>query len=164
MNKEEEITLKIDELQAGVRLLIDMPGEVTINCAEYRDFYNNVQGFASRYDLNDTLEWREVEKWLIKKPNEYLTLEEAGFLKQALEKLRLKAFAKTGVEITRQVKTENEQRVEKSFEEIILIGHEQANLLKQQIKTLEDKSKSSQRWNWIMFITAIIGIAISIFK
>ena len=39
MNRKDEITSVIDELQKGVRILIDLPGRVTINTEEYRKFY-----------------------------------------------------------------------------------------------------------------------------
>ena len=90
----EEITSAIDELQRHVRLLIDLPCRVTINTNEYRIFYDKVQGFVGRFNLIGTNEWLEVDRWLIKKPNEYLTLEEAGHIKLALEKLRMRALEK----------------------------------------------------------------------
>ena len=92
MNTKDKITALIDELQDGVRELIAMPGRVTIGTEAYRNFFDKVQSFVGRYDLVKTEEWKSVDKWLIRKPNEFLTLEEAGHLKLALEKLRLKAI------------------------------------------------------------------------
>lgn len=96
MGIKDEITVAIDELQKGVRVLIDLPSRVTINTEEYQRFYDKVQGVVGRYNLDGTEEWLEVDWWLIKKPNEYLTLEEAGHLKLALEKFRIRALMVTG--------------------------------------------------------------------
>lgn len=164
MSKKEEITASVDELQAGVRVLIDVPCRVTINTREYRDFYDKIQSFVGRYNLANTIEWMSVDRWLIKKPNEYLTLEEAGHLKLALEKLRERAIVIAGEEPTEQDKKENERRIDEAFKEISTLGREQIDLLKCQISILESKSKSSQRWNWIMFIIALIGVIVAMVK
>ena len=159
---KKEITAAIDELQRDVRLLIDLPGRVTINTREYCSFYDKVLGFAGRYNLIETREWGEVNRWLIKKPNEYLTLEEAGYLKLALEKLRTRAFEIVGEGLTEDEKTRSEERIDESFSELREIGHKQIELLNNQIGILKNNNKSVQRWNVIMFVVAIVSIAISI--
>lgn len=40
MGIKDEITVAIDELQKGVRVLIDLPSRVTINTEEYQRFYD----------------------------------------------------------------------------------------------------------------------------
>ena len=77
---KDEITFFIDELQAGVRKLIALPVKVTTQLEEYRLFFDKVQSFVGRYNLAQTEEWEDVDRWLIKQPNEYLSLEEAGHL------------------------------------------------------------------------------------
>lgn len=158
----EEITRAIDELQRHVRVLIDLPCRVTINKNEYRIFYDKVQGFVGRFNLVDTNEWLEVDKWLIKKPNEYLTLEEAGHIKLALEKLRMRALEMAGERLTEEERCKSEERIDESFKELREIGQKQVKLLANQNDILKNSNKSVQRWNVAMFIVAIIGCAISV--
>lgn len=158
----EEISRAIDELQRHVRVLIDLPCRVTINTNEYRIFYDKVQGFVGRFNLVDTNEWLEVDRWLIKKPNEYLTLEEAGHIKLALEKLRMRALEVAGEYLTEEEKCKSEERIDESFKELREIGQQQVELLANQNDILKDSNKSVQRWNVVMFIVAIIGVAISV--
>ena len=158
----EEITSAIDELQRHVRLLIDLPCRVTINTNEYRIFYDKVQGFVGRFNLIGTNEWLEVDRWLIKKPNEYLTLEEAGHIKLALEKLRMRALEIVGEGLTAEEKCKSERRIDESFKELREIGQRQIELLTNQNDILKSSNKSVQRWNVAMVIVAIIGIATSI--
>ena len=162
MNRKDEITSVIDELQKGVRILIDLPGRVTINTEEYRKFYDKVQGFVGRYNLADTEEWESVNRWLIKKPSEYLTLEEAGHIKLGLERLRMRALMVMGEMLTEKEKTKVNKRIEESFREINKLGQEQINLLNEQIEILKDGNVSARRWNWIMFGIAVVGIVVAI--
>ena len=159
---KREIITTVDDLQKGVRLLIDLPCRVTINTDEYRIFYDKVQSFVGRFNLVDTNEWLEVDRWLIKKPNEYLTLEEAGHIKLALEKLRMRALDMVGGRLTEEEKCKSEERIDESFKELREIGQKQVELLANQNDTLRNSNKSVQRWNVTMFIVAIAGIAISI--
>ena len=161
---KDEITVAVDELQKGVRVLIDLPSRVTINTEEYRRFYDKVQGFVGRYNLDGTEEWLDVDRWLIKKPNEYLTLEEAGHLKLALEKLRMRALMVTGEKITAEEKTIADKRIEESFKELNQFGQEQTRLLKEQIEILKGGNTSARIWNWIMFVIAIAGIVVAMVK
>ena len=159
---KEEITRAIDELQRHVRVLIELPCRVTINTNEYRIFYDKVQSFVGRFNLVDTNEWLEVDRWLIKKPNEYLTLEEAGHLKLALEKLRMRALEIVGERLTEEEKCKSEERIDESFKELREIGQKQVELLANQNDILKNSNKSVQRWNVAMFIVAIVGVAISV--
>ena len=158
----EEITRAIDELQRNVRVLIDLPCRVTINTNEYRIFYDKVQSFVGRFNLVDTNEWLEVDRWLIKKPNEYLTLEEAGHIKLALEKLRMRALEVVGERLTEEERCKSEERIGESFKELRGIGQKQVELLANQNDILKNSNKSVQRWNVAMFIVAIVGVAISV--
>ena len=161
---KDEITVAVDELQREVRVLIDLPGRVTINTEEYRRFYEKVQGFVGRYNLANTEEWESVNRWLIKKPNEYLTLEEAGYIKLGLEKLRMRALMVTGEMLTEEDKTIVNTRIEESFREINKLGQEQIKLLNEQIEILKGGNVSARRWNWIMFGIAVVGIVVAILK
>ena len=158
MTAKEEITAAVDDLQRGVRLLIEMPGRVTINTDEYRVFYDKVQSFTGRYNLTETEEWREVDRWLIKKPKEYLTLEEAGRLKLALEKLRMRAIVNLENMLTAEEKAEANKRIDEAFKELYKLGCEQIQLLKDQVAILKNGNKSARVWNWIMFGVALLGI------
>ena len=161
---KDEITVAVDELQKGVRVLIDLPSRVTINTEEYRRFYDKVQSFVGRYNLDSTEEWEDVDRWLIRRPNEYLTLEEAGHLKLALEKLRIRALMVTGEKLTAEERTLAEKRIEESFKELNQFGQEQVRLLKEQIEILKIGNKSARMWNWIMFRIAIVGVVIAMVK
>ena len=164
MRVKDEITAAVDELQKKVRVLIDLPGRVTINTEEYRRFYDKVQDFVGRYNLDGTEEWLDVDRWLIKKPNEYLTLEEAGHLKLSLEKLRMRALMVTRGELTAEERTIADKRIEESFRELNQFGQEQIRLLKEQIEILKSGNKSSRMWSWIMFGIAIAGVVVAIVK
>lgn len=158
MNTKDKITALIDELQDGVRELIAMPGRVTIGTEAYRNFYDKVQSFVGRYDLVKTEEWKRVDKWLIRKPNEFLTLEEAGHLKLALEKLRLKAIECAETPLSENEKTDSDRRTEEHFLELSQIGSEQIQLLNEQNEILKTSGKTAKRWYWIMFAIALAGV------
>lgn len=158
MNTKDKITALIDELQDGVRELIAMPGRVTIGTEAYRNFFDKVQSFVGRYDLVKTEEWKSVDKWLIRKPNEFLTLEEAGHLKLALEKLRLKAIECAETPLTENEKTDSDRRTEEHFLELSQIGSEQIQLLNEQNEILKASGKTAKWWYWIMFAIALAGV------
>ena len=158
MNTKDKITALIDELQDGVRELIAMPGRVTIGTEAYRNFFDKVQSFVGRYDLVKTEEWKSVDKWLIRKPNEFLTLEEAGHLKLALEKLRLMAIECAETPLTENEKTDSDRRTEEHFLELSQIGSEQIQLLNEQNEILKASGKTAKWWYWIMFAIALAGV------
>lgn len=158
MDTKDTITALIDELQDGVRELIAMPGRVTIATEEYRHFYDKVQSFAGRYDLVKSDEWKSVDKWLIRRPNEYLTLEEAGHLKLALEKLRLKAIESVQERLSENEQKDSEKRTEDHFLELNEIGSKQIRLLNEQNEILRASDKTAKRWYWIMFVVALAGV------
>ena len=158
MDTKDKITALIDELQAGVRELIAMPGRVTTGTEAYRTFFDKVQSFVGRYDLAKTEEWKSVDKWLIRKPNEFLTLEEAGHLKLALEKLRLKAIECAEEPLPENEKSDSARRMEDDFLELSQIGSEQIRLLNEQNEILKASGKTAKWWYWIMFAIALAGV------
>ena len=160
----DEITTIVDELQLSIRLLIDSPGKVTINHGEYRRFYDKIQGFVGRYNLVNTAEWADVNRWLITKPNEHLTLAEAGNLKLALEHLRMKAIKEKVGCLTEIDTVVSKARIEEGFHNLDSIGQEQLLFLKEQIDILQKGNKSARLWNWVMFIVALSGIIIALLK
>lgn len=158
MNAKDQITTAVDGLQACVRKLVELPCKVTINTQEYRVFFDAAKEFAGRYNLVDSREWADVDRWLIKQPNEHLTLEEAGYLKLALEKLRFKALEVAGERLTEDETKKANKQVEEFFLEIIKHGSEQIQLLNEQNDILKASGKTAKRWYWIMFAIALAGV------
>lgn len=90
---KNEINKYIEEISNQLHELIVIPDKVTVNLQLYRSFFSNINQFAIRYHLCKTDEWHQVDKWLIKKSTEFLTLDEAMCLMRAIEPLRERALS-----------------------------------------------------------------------
>ena len=89
---KDEINKVIDELQESVRFFIEVRARVTIDLPQYRHFYDAIQRFIGKHDLENTDEWKELDRWLIRKSREHMTPKEAVAIQRALEGLRRKAI------------------------------------------------------------------------
>ena len=85
-------------------------------------------------------------------------MEEAGHLKLALEKLRLKAIECAEEPLAENEKTDSDRRTEEHFLELNRIGGEQIQLLTEQNEILKASGETAKKWYWIMFVIALAGI------
>ena len=88
---EDDIDKVIGELQESVRFFIEVHAHVTIDLPQYRCFYDAIQRFVGKYRLENTDEWKELDRWLIRTSREYMTPQEAVAIQRALDGLRRKA-------------------------------------------------------------------------
>ena len=82
----------VDELQEDVRYFIEIKGQVTIDLPRYRAFYDKIQRFIGRLGLEDTVEWKELDKWLIHTSREHMVNKEACAIQRALDALKDRAL------------------------------------------------------------------------
>ena len=94
MNKKMKslIEIEIDELQEDVRHFIEIKGQVTIDLPRYRAFYDKIQRFIGRFGLEDTVEWRELDKWLVHTSRGQMVRKEACAIQRALDALKDRAL------------------------------------------------------------------------
>ena len=85
-------------------------------------------------------------------------MEEAGHLKLALEKLRLKAIECAEEPLPENEKSDSARRMEDDFLELSQIGSEQIRLLNEQNEILKASGKTAKWWYWIMFAIALAGV------
>lgn len=88
---KENVDKVIDELQEAVRFFIEVDARVTIDLPQYRCFYDTIQRFIGEHRLENTAEWKDLDRWLIRTSREYMTQQEAVAIQRALEGLRRKA-------------------------------------------------------------------------
>lgn len=86
------IECTIDELQDDVRYFIEVKARVTIDLPRYRAFYDKIQQFVGRFGLENTLEWKELDKWLLHTSREYMVNKEACEIQRALDALKERAL------------------------------------------------------------------------
>ena len=86
------ITQVVDELQEDVRYFIEIKGHVTIDLPRYRAFYDKVQRFIGRFGLENTAEWRELDKWLVHTSRGQMLRNEACEIQRALGALKDRAL------------------------------------------------------------------------
>lgn len=84
---KDDINKVIDELQESVRFFIEVKARVTIDLPQYRGFYDTIQRFIGQHKLENTAEWKELDRWLIRTSREYVTQQEAVAIHRALEGL-----------------------------------------------------------------------------
>ena len=87
-----QIECTIDELQEDVRYFIEVRGRVTIDLPRYRMFYDKIQQFVGRFGLENTAEWKELDKWLLHTSREYMVDKEACAIQRALDALKERAL------------------------------------------------------------------------
>lgn len=78
----------VDELQEDVRYFIEIKGQVTIDLPRYRAFYDKIQRFIGRLGLEDTVEWKELDKWLVHTSRGKMLRKEACEIQRALNALK----------------------------------------------------------------------------
>ena len=84
----DQIESTIDELQEDVRHFIEIKGQVTIDLPRYRAFYDKIQRFIGRFGLEDTVEWKELDKWLVHTSRGKMLRNEACEIQRALNALK----------------------------------------------------------------------------
>ena len=87
-----KIECTIDELQEDVRYFIEVRARVTIDLPRYRTFYDKIQQFVGRFGLENTAEWKELDKWLLHTSREYMVDKEACAIQRALDALKERAL------------------------------------------------------------------------
>ena len=87
-----QIECTIDELQEDVRYFIEVRARVTIDLPRYRTFYDKIQQFIGRFGLENTAEWKELDKWLLHTSREYMVDKEACAIQRALDALKERAL------------------------------------------------------------------------
>lgn len=87
-----QIECTIDELQEDVRYFIEVRARVTIDLPRYRTFYDKIQQFVGRFGLENTAEWKELDKWLIHTSREHMVDREACAIQRALDALKERAL------------------------------------------------------------------------
>lgn len=86
------IECAIDEFQEDVRYFIEVRCRVTVDLPRYRTFYDKIQRFVGRFGLENTAEWKELDKWLLHTSREYMVNEEACAIQRALDALKERAL------------------------------------------------------------------------
>ncbi len=87
-----QIECTINELQEDVRYFIEVRARVTIDLPRYRTFYDKIQQFVGRFDLENTAEWKELDKWLLHTSREHMVAKEACAIQRALDALKERAL------------------------------------------------------------------------
>ena len=87
-----QIECTINELQEDVRYFIEVRARVTIDLPRYRTFYDKIQQFVGRFGLENTAEWKELDKWLLHTSREYMVDKEACAIQRALDALKERAL------------------------------------------------------------------------
>ena len=88
----DQIECTIEELQEDVRYFIEVRARVTIDLPRYRTFYDRIQQFVGRYGLENTAEWKELDKWLLHTSREHMVDKEACAIQRALAALKERAL------------------------------------------------------------------------
>lgn len=84
----------IEELISIIHELIKYNGHVTYTYPDYRKFHDGITNFVIKNNFEDTEEWKNIDKYLLIKSNQYLTNEEANCILTNLEKLKRKIIKK----------------------------------------------------------------------
>ena len=80
--------LVIDELIAIIKNLILYRGRVDFTHPEYRKFHDGITEFVYKNNFDETIEWKNIDKYLLIKSNQFMTIDEANIILQNLEKLK----------------------------------------------------------------------------
>lgn len=83
---------RIDALIEQIKLLIRMPGNITMNTPEYDIFHKEVIKFICEHGFDETDQASDIYKTLIFSSRAHLTLPEANFILKNLNDLRVKVL------------------------------------------------------------------------
>ena len=77
----------IDELIAIIQNLILYRGRVDFTHPEYRKFHEGITDFVYKNHFDETIEWKNIDKYLLIQSNQFMTNDEANSILRNLEKL-----------------------------------------------------------------------------
>ena len=78
----------IDELISIIQNLILYRGKVNFKHPEYRKFHDGITEFVYKNHFDETTEWKNIDKYLLIRSNQFMTNDEANSILQNLEKLK----------------------------------------------------------------------------